>query len=88
MSHKCSCNNDKTVVVSPCNRGCSLNNGYGSNNCWLIIFILLLCNGCGNLNNCGCENTGCGNSGSGNNCSCLIILLLLICGCGGNNFGC
>ena len=43
------------------------NNFFGGNICWIIILILLFCNGCGNnmcggtaYNNCGCDNNcGC-----------------------------
>ena len=39
------------------------NNGFGGNNCWwIIILILLFCNCGGSMcgNNCGCDNDRCG----------------------------
>ena len=48
-----------------CDKGC----GWGGNNCWLLILILLFCgNGFGFG---GCDNgCGCGNDRCGNNCGC------------------
>jgi len=47
------------------------NNGFcGGNICWIIILLLLFCNGCGNSYGNGCGNYVCGNDRCGNDCGC------------------
>lgn len=76
-----------------CNNGCG---GFGNDNGFLLILILLLAggNGCGNLfggtGNCSCHKSSkkhhCG-CGYGNNNLTLLIFLLYFCGCGGSKRG-